>query len=294
MLAYKAKNGPAPPYLMAMVKSQAVPQALRASNTARLEPPSLRTHGRQASRLFSVLAPRWNEHLAGVASLRSGRVPQLWKTSCVVPVPKTPHPKDLNSYRPVSLASYLMKTLKRLLLVHLLPLVCPAIDPLQFAYQPGIRVEDAIIHLLHRSLSHLENTGSTVRIMFFDFSSAFNTIQPMLPKDKLKCTGLDHYLTTWILDYLTNRPQYVRTQDCQSDMVVCSMGAPPFLFTLYTADFKYRSASCHLQKFSDDSAIVGQGVQRADKWCQRIRSTQEKLKNWWWTSAEPNFLLQYL
>ncbi|KAI4899865.1 hypothetical protein NFI96_017609, partial [Prochilodus magdalenae] len=32
MLAYKAKNGPAPPYLMAMVKSRAVPRALRASN----------------------------------------------------------------------------------------------------------------------------------------------------------------------------------------------------------------------------------------------------------------------
>ncbi|KAI4887097.1 hypothetical protein NFI96_006249 [Prochilodus magdalenae] len=42
-----------------MVKSRAVPRALRASSTARLEPPSLRTHGRQASRLFSVLAPRW-------------------------------------------------------------------------------------------------------------------------------------------------------------------------------------------------------------------------------------------
>ncbi|KAI4887886.1 hypothetical protein NFI96_000719 [Prochilodus magdalenae] len=69
MLAYKAKIGPAPPYLMAMVKSQAVPRALRASSTARLKPPSLRTHGRQASRLFSVLAPRWNEHWAGVASI---------------------------------------------------------------------------------------------------------------------------------------------------------------------------------------------------------------------------------
>uniref|UniRef100_A0A3P8R1F9 C17orf113 probable zinc finger domain-containing protein n=1 Tax=Astatotilapia calliptera TaxID=8154 RepID=A0A3P8R1F9_ASTCA len=30
--------------------------------------------------------------------LRLGRVPQLWKISCVVPVPKTSRPKDLNSY----------------------------------------------------------------------------------------------------------------------------------------------------------------------------------------------------
>ena len=219
-------------------------------------------------------------------SLRLGKVPQLWKTSCVVPVPKTPHPKDLNSYRPVALTSHLMKTLERLLLVHLRPLVSSSMDPLQFAYQPGIGVEDAIIHLLHSSLSHLENAGSTVRIMFFDFSSAFNTIKPTLLKDKLECTGLDHHLTTWILDYLTNRPQYVRTQGCQSDTVVCSTGAPqgtvlaPFLFTLYTADFKYSSASCHLQKFSDDSAIVGFITDGDDReyreltqdfveWCQR-------------------------
>ncbi|KAI4893312.1 hypothetical protein NFI96_034410 [Prochilodus magdalenae] len=72
MLAYKAKNGPAPPYLMAMVKSRAEPRALRASSTARLEPPSLRTHERQVSRLFSVLAPRWwNELPLGVSTAKS-------------------------------------------------------------------------------------------------------------------------------------------------------------------------------------------------------------------------------
>ncbi|XP_076854565.1 uncharacterized protein LOC143509593 [Brachyhypopomus gauderio] len=59
VLAYKAKNGPAPPYLMAMVKPRCIPRALRASSMSRLDPPSSRTHGRQASRLFSVLAPRW-------------------------------------------------------------------------------------------------------------------------------------------------------------------------------------------------------------------------------------------
>ncbi|KAI4881211.1 hypothetical protein NFI96_010079 [Prochilodus magdalenae] len=48
---------------MAMIKSRSVPQALQASSTARLDPPSLKIHGRQASRLFSVLAPRWGNEL---------------------------------------------------------------------------------------------------------------------------------------------------------------------------------------------------------------------------------------
>ncbi|KAI4903024.1 hypothetical protein NFI96_010063 [Prochilodus magdalenae] len=131
------------------------------------------------------------------------------------------------------------------------------------AYQPGVGVDDAVIYLLHRALSHLEKPGSTVRITFFDFSSAFNTIQPGLLNDKLEHVGVESHLSNWIQDYLTNRPQYVRARDCVSDKVVSSTGAPqgtvlaPFFFTLYTADFMYSSPNCHLQKFSDDSAIVG-------------------------------------
>ncbi|KAK3553056.1 hypothetical protein QTP86_031184, partial [Hemibagrus guttatus] len=42
MLAYKAKNGPAPSYLKALVTSRTAPHLLRSTSTARLVPPSLR------------------------------------------------------------------------------------------------------------------------------------------------------------------------------------------------------------------------------------------------------------
>lgn len=104
-----------------------------------------------------------------------------------------------------------------------------------------------------------------MRLLFLDFSSAFNTIQTELLRDKLENSGglppltldsgLRHGPTTVCED--------VRTKDCASDMVVCSTGGPqgavlvPFLFTLYTTDFRHNSTNCHLQKFSDDSAMVG-------------------------------------
>ena len=50
---------------------------------------------------------------------------------------------------------------------------------------------------------------------------------------------------------------------CVSDAVISTAGAPqrtvlsPFLFTLSTTDLSYQTESCHLQKFSDDSAVVG-------------------------------------
>ncbi|KAF7644467.1 hypothetical protein LDENG_00221510 [Lucifuga dentata] len=102
--------------------------------------------------------------------------------------------------------------------------------------------------------------------MFFDFSSAFNTIQPSLLRGKLEGAGVDCHLTAWTIDYFTNRPQYVRLHNCVSDVVVCSMGEStipqgtvlsPFLFSLYTSDFTYNTDHCHTQKFSDDTAIIG-------------------------------------
>ena len=113
-------------------------------------------------------------------SLQEGRVPVLWKTSCLVPVPKAGRPAELNDYRPVSLTSHIMKTLERLILRHLRPQTIHALDPLQFRYREHTGVDDTLLYLLHRAYSYLDELGSQVRIMFFDFSSAFNTIQPLL------------------------------------------------------------------------------------------------------------------
>ena len=116
-------------------------------------------------------------------SLQLGRVPLLWKTSCLIPVLKTKHPREPGDLRPVALTSHIMKTFERLLLCLLRPQVLHAQDPLQFGYQEKVDEEDAILYLLHRAYSHLDKESSAVRIMFFDFSSAFNTIQPLLLRD---------------------------------------------------------------------------------------------------------------
>lgn len=55
-------------------------------------------------------------------------------------------------------------------------------------------------------------------------------------------------------------------------MCFCSTGAPqgtilaPFLFTLHTSDFRHNSESYHIQKYSDDTAIVAcvSGGQKGD------------------------------
>ena len=174
----------------------------------------------------------------------------LWKTSCLVPVPNKGRPAALGDCRPVALTSHIMKIMERLVLAHLRPLVCPSHDPLQFAYQPHVGVDDAIIYLLQKAYSSLDRPNTSVHIMFFDFCSAFNTIQLRLLKAKLEDTQMGAPLVTWVDDYLTGRPQLVRLQNCVSDRLISNIRAPqgtvlsPFLFTTYIADFQYCTESC--------------------------------------------------
>ena len=124
-------------------------------------------------------------------------------------------------------------------------LVAPFLDPLQFAYQSKRSCEDAVLVILEKLYSHLEYScrGNSARVMFFDFSSAFNTIQPHILVNKLINMNIPPGLIHWIVNYLTNRTQFVKlSPTCRSDLIYSNTGAPqgtvlaPFLFTLYTFD----------------------------------------------------------
>jgi gmma-aminobutyric acid receptor subunit gamma len=133
-------------------------------------------------------------------------------------------------------------------------------DPYQFAYKPGRSTDDATLTLLHNAYTHLDNTNSFVRILFVDFSSAFNTIQPHLMALKLIRLNVEPKLVLWILSFLTNRKQAVRFQTALSSERYTSTGSPqgtvlsPVLFTLYTNDCCGTECT-PLIKYSDDTAL---------------------------------------
>ena len=145
-----------------------------------------------------------------------------------------------------------------------MPFVKDRIDPLQFVYVSNRSTEDAMITLLHRVCQHLDNKSSnTARALFLDFISAFNTIQPHLMVDKLRELGVPQYLQLWVLDYLTNCPQYVRTQFESSSVITLNTGAPqgcvlsPILFLLYRNALQWNSGQVFVEKYADDTVIVG-------------------------------------
>ncbi|KAI5101429.1 gastrula zinc finger protein XlCGF28.1-like [Silurus meridionalis] len=196
-------------------------------------------------------------------SLSSNVVPTCLKTTTIVPVPKKSTVSCLNDYRPVALTPIVMKCFERLVMRHIKTQLPPSLDPMQFAYRPNRSTDDAISTTLHLALTHLDNKDSYVRMLFIDFSSAFNTIIPQHLIEKLNLLGLNTSLCNWILDFLTGRPQAVRIGNSISSTTTLSTGAPqgcvlsPLLFTLLTHDCAPRHSSNHIIKFADDTTVVG-------------------------------------
>ena len=181
-----------------------------------------------------------------------------------MPVEKKPLPQCDNDLRPVTLTSILSKCLERVGLYLLMPYVEHLMDPLQFAYVKARSTNDAIVTVIHRITEHLDRRSSnTARVLFIDFSSAFNTIQPHLMIQKLEQLNVPPSLQLWIFDYLTRRPQFVRTQHEVSEIITLNTGAPqgcvlsPVLFVLYTNDMRWHSSDVFITKYADDTIIAG-------------------------------------
>ena len=83
--------------------------------------------------------------------------------------------------------------------------------------------------------------------------------------EKLQTFGVPADLCLWLLSFLTERPQYVKTQQETSSILTLNTGAPqgcvlsPVLFILYTSDLQWSSDtdSVSILKYADDTAIIG-------------------------------------
>ncbi len=150
-----------------------------------------------------------------------------------------------------------------------------------------------------------------VRMLFVDYSSAFNTIVPATLVAKLQTLGLNRSLCSWILDFLTGRSQVVRMGNNTSSPLILNTGAPqgcilsPLLYSLYTHDCTATHSSNVIVKFADDTTVIGlitdndetayrEEVSTLTKWCQEnhlslnIDKTKELVVDYRRQSREPH------
>jgi hypothetical protein len=132
-------------------------------------------------------------------------------------------------------------------MAHINTIIPDTLDPLQFAYRPNKSTDEAISIALHSSLSQHHKRITYMRMLFIDFSSAFNTIVPSKLITKLRILGLNTSLCNWILDFLMGRPQVVREGN----------NTTATLYSLFTHDCVTAHDFNTIIRFADDSTVVG-------------------------------------
>ncbi len=188
-------------------------------------------------------------------SLSLSVVPACFKKSTIVPIPKKNKITCLNDWRPIALTPIFSNCFEKLVREHICSVLPASLDPLQFNHS----TDDAIAFTLHTAHSHLEKKNTYVRMLFVDYSSAFNTIVPATLVVKLQTLGLNRSLCSWILDFLTGRSQVVRMGNNTSSPLILNTGAPqgcilsPLLYSLYTHDCTATHSSNVIVKFADDT-----------------------------------------
>ncbi len=242
-------------------------------------------------------------------SLSLSVVPSCFKKSTIVPIPKKNKITCLNDWRPVALTPIFSKCFEKLVRDYFCSVLPASLDPLQFAYRSNRSTDDAIAFTLHTALSQnsLENKNTYVRMLFVDYSSAFNTIVPATLVAKLQTLGLNRSMCSWILDFLTGRSQVVRMGNNTSSPLILNTGAPqgcvlsPLLYSLYTHDCTASHSSNVIVKFADDTTVIGlitdndetayrEEVSTLTKWCPEnhlsLNIDKTKAPARWWITGD--------
>jgi hypothetical protein len=140
-------------------------------------------------------------------SLASGYIPTAWREVRVVFIPKAGkiNHNTAKDYRPISLSSFFLKTLERLVDVEVRSTLTPEnFSTAQHAYIKGRSVETAL-HEVTRTNENALYYKDYLLAAFWDVEGAFNNVNITSILEALSATGTDPQITVWTGNMLKSR-----------------------------------------------------------------------------------------
>ena len=109
---------------------------------------------------------------------RTGIMPARVNDTCIVLIPKIPHPEHLKDFRPISLCNVIYKVVSKCIVNRLRPLLQDLIAPNQSAFIPGRMITDNA--LIAFECLHAINASADERNKFctykLDLSKAYDRV----------------------------------------------------------------------------------------------------------------------
>ena len=185
------------------------------------------------------------------------------KIAKVTPIFKSGAEDNVRNYSPVSILPVFSKVSERIMYNR----VYNHLDSKgllyekQFSFQRNNSIEHAILQLTQDITSSFEKGEYTLGV-FIDLSKAFDTIDHQILINKLHYYGIDGTALEWFKSYLSNRQQYISSQDISKSCLDIICGIPqgsilgPFLFVIYVNDLFKASNPLMEVMFADDTNFV--------------------------------------
>ena len=235
-----------------------------------------------------------SDHLEDIfrGSLFYGHIPERWKTSSVIFIPKPgkPNYEQPKSFRPISLTSFLLKTLERIIDKRLRETVLTSfpIHRNQHAYQNGRSTETAL-HCLISKIEDAYEKNQYALGAFFDIQGAFDNAPYKAILKSLKRRYTPDMIQNWTRSLLLTRKVQVEIGN-SSRTVKATKGCPqggvlsPLLWSLVVDELLniMHNNDIYTQAYSDDGTILltGSNITELSNTMQTaLNEVQEWCKN---------------
>ena len=194
-------------------------------------------------------------------SLKNGVFPETLKVAKVTPIFKSGEEELVNNYRPISVLSCFSKIFERVMYNRLYSFLVEndILYNKQFGFQKEHSTEHAVLQLTNQILQSFNQDKFTIGV-FIDLSKAFDTVDHNILLKKLSFYGVRNNNLKWFKSYLSNRKQFISTDEGNTDMETITCGVPqgsilgPLLFLIFVNDLT-QATSLDPIMFADDTNL---------------------------------------
>ena len=160
-------------------------------------------------------------------SLMSCRIPSIWKTSLVIPIPKPGKDSSQGtSYRPISMLCPAAEVLEVLILPSINEFISPAKD--QYGFRPRHSTTSALLQLttdIETGFNQRKPPHRTVCVAI-DVTAAFDTVSHDILISIISGSHLPPAITQWLFGYLRGRHAATCFRGIKSSTIIVRTGVP--------------------------------------------------------------------
>ena len=196
-------------------------------------------------------------------SITTGKFPEDWKISKIIPLFKKGNRRTTKNYRPVALLSVAGMILEKVVAMQIEEFFesNDLFGSFQFGFRRGKSTVSELLTLFDILLDAKQDKKEILLIMY-DLSSAFDLADHKILIAKLKVYGFDSKALKWVESYLENRKQFVTVAGEMSKTININTGVPqgsrlsPLLFICLMADLDLWTRDSLITNFADDTQSV--------------------------------------